>query len=1011
VDARARGHLGLTRVRLFDQLDGATAAGPALVLAPAGFGKSTLLAQYARRHIGPAAAYQADAMEVTHGDTAARLVEAVLAAVRSGPGPAADPGLPGAAAATGPADPARARADARGIVAAARDECTAVVEAMAEAAREPGGLLVTLDDVHHLIGTPGETLLQQVLARRPRNAQIVLAARRSPGSSLVRHAMTGDGALIGVDDLRFRRWEVERLLEEVYGEPLPPEETALLARRTGGWPAGLALFHLAIRGRPMTDRRKAAAAALERWPAFRQFFDETVLAGTPPEIVGLLVRTCVLDTLSTERCARLLGHDVDPGLLDSFVQERALPVTAHGDTYRYEPPFRAHLTLLLGERLSPAELREWHRRTAEVLLAEEAYPEAARSLARAGDWPGLQLLLAEHGAEAVRPPAADLLDLVPVAQRSGEPWLVYAEAENYLNNAQLPAARDRFTEAAAMFAAAGDDAGVRATARQLREVESLLARSVPGGRMAWTVWLRVAVGSHAVENTRRITELSPAEAELIRLVAAIYGGGVPEEITRETHLVAFDSRDSVVAQLGLRLVRTCIAVARGKMSAAALERIADEAESLGLGWVGRLALGARALGREPYTAVDAYAVAAASRRAGDRWGYLLVSTVGAVCEIRDGRLDEDRLGTLCAEATDMGAESIAAWAEAFGALARARREAPGAGRLAQAAVERAEAAGVPGAVVIGMLALSLVDPVRRTVLMRDAADRAAAAELPRSTFKFWLTTYVNSTTAVAAPAVTIRCFGGFAMAVNGRVLDLSRVRPRARSALRLLAMQAGRFVHREVLIEALWSDLPPAAATRNLQVTISALRGLLEPDSGRGKAQMLVRSGDAYGITLPPGSYADTAVFTDAVQRWQQLRRAGSFASEVDAMRAALAAYSGELLPEEGPADWAVEARDHFRQLATRVARELATAELSQGNVAEAIRAAEQCLTLDEHDDEAWQVLLRAYARSGTPAKAVDARRRYANMLARLGVAEPTDQQIRAGHPAPVPHQRLPYPD
>ena len=126
-------------------------------------------------------------------------------------------------------------------------------------------------------------------------------------------------------------------------------------------------------------------------------------------------------------------------------------------------------------------------------------------------------------------------------------------------------------------------------------------------------------------------------------------------------------------------------------------------------------------------------------------------------------------------------------------------------------------------------------------------------------------------------------------------------------------------------------------------------------------------------------------------------------------MRAALAAYGGELLPEEGPAEWAVEARDHFRHLATRVARELATAELTQGNVTEAIRAAEQCIALDPHDDEAWQVLVRAYARSATPAKALDARRRYADMLARLGVAEPTEQQLRAR--ASVPHQRRPWDD
>ena len=1004
MDARALRNLGLARVRLFDQLDAAGATGPALIVAPAGFGKTTLLAQYARRHPGPVAAYQADTMEITHGDTAARLIQAVQSATAP-----AQPGHPQPEEKS--ADPARTLAYARRAVEVARDDCTAVVEAMAQAALDPGGLLVTLDAVDRLAGTPGETLITQVLARRPRNVQLVLAARRPFGSTLLQHEMTGDGVLIGTDDLRFRRWEVERLIEEVYAEPLPPEDIAVLTRRTGGWPAGLALFHQAIRGRTMGDRRRAAAAPLERWPSYRQFFAESVLAGVPEDVLDLLVRTCVFDAFSADRCSRLLGTRTDQALLESLARRWALPMTAHGDTYRYEPPFRAHLAVLLAERLGPVGLREWYLRAAEVLLAEEAYPEAGRALARAGDWSGLQLLLAEQGLAVVAPPTAELLELVPEALRGDDPWLIYAEAEHHLNNAQLRAARDRFAESVALFGsrgAAGDDDGLRAATAQLDEADMLLQKEIPQRHRHWTSWLRVAVGPHAVEATRQITQLSPAEAELIRLVAAIYGGGVPDEITRETHAVSFDARDSVLAQLGLRLIRTAIAVARGKTSPAELERIADEAESQGLGWVGRLALGARSLGRTPYTAVDAWAVAAACRRSGDRWGSLLVGSVAGICEVREGRLAEDRMDALCEEATEIGGESIAAWAQAFGALARARREAPGAAKGAQAAIDRAEAAGVPGAAVVAMLALAVADPPRRPALLSAAAEKAAAAELPRATMKFWLATYAAGQSGSAAPGVTIRCFGGFVMAVNGRVIDVSQVRPRARSALRLLAMNAGKFVHREVLIEALWADLPPAAATRNLQVTISALRGLLEPASGRGKAQTLVRSGDAYGLTLPPGSSADTTNFTEAVDRWQQLRRAGSFAAEVDAMRAALGAYSGDLLPEEGPAEWAVQAREQFRGMAARVARELATAELTRGNVLEAIRSAEHCIALDPHDDEAWQVLLQAYARSSTPARALHARRRYAEMLAQLGVAEPTDQQIRGGQGAPIvpPRQR-----
>ena len=87
---RAPGYSGLVRMRLLDHLDTACAAGPAVVVAPAGFGKTTLLTQYARRHDGPVAAYQAHRTEAVTDDTAVRLIEAVFAATRHGAGPVDD---------------------------------------------------------------------------------------------------------------------------------------------------------------------------------------------------------------------------------------------------------------------------------------------------------------------------------------------------------------------------------------------------------------------------------------------------------------------------------------------------------------------------------------------------------------------------------------------------------------------------------------------------------------------------------------------------------------------------------------------------------------------------------------------------------------------------------------------------------------------------------------------------------------------------------------------------------
>jgi DNA-binding SARP family transcriptional activator len=336
---------------------------------------------------------------------------------------------------------------------------------------------------------------------------------------------------------------------------------------------------------------------------------------------------------------------------------------------------------------------------------------------------------------------------------------------------------------------------------------------------------------------------------------------------------------------------------------------------------------------------------------------------------------------------------LQAWARALQVLAGVCDDVPDAEDEAMAAADFAARAGVPGARIAATVAVARLDPIRRARLLDGALAEARTIGLPDNVLAGWgaAPAPTPASTVDRVPPVWICCFGGFRMEVDGRPVQLSTVRARARSALRLLAMQTGQVVHREILIEALWPDLPPPAATRNLQVSISALRGLLEPESVRGKAHLLIRSGDAYGIALPPGGYADTTAFTEAVQRWKRIRRAGCSADgELQAMREALAAYGGELLPEDGPADWAVPAREHFRLQATQVARALAVAEIDGGNRSDAIATAEFCLTLDPHDDEAWRVLVRAYSDGGAPAKAVEVRRRYAEMLASLGLPAAT---------------------
>jgi DNA-binding SARP family transcriptional activator len=980
---------GLVRPRLLSQLDSSRTSGLALVIAPAGFGKTTLLDQYTQLHPGPVASYRADPADATGGHTARRLTAAVRAAL-------------GRSAVSAIGDP------------------TAELIAEVGSVADDADLVIVIDNVDCLVGTPGEEVVERLLAHRPSAVRVLIAGRRTPSLNLLRYEVAGFPAVVGAEQLRFRTWEVERLLAGVYDEPLPPDEVAVLTRRTGGWAAGLAMFHLSTRGRPLSARRRAVAALSGRWAAARDYLARNLLAGMGAELREFLVRTCVFDVVTGERADALLGTTGGAERLDELAHRYGLPVTVDGGAYTYHQVLRGHLAAALVEDLGEADAARWHARAGELVEHEGAYAEAVRCYARAGDWTAVRRLLAQAGADVVDSPDRFWDDLLPGWLVAEDPWLAYAEARRRLGHGQLDVAIAGFRQAEALFT---DSEGRHRCLRDRRVAAIWLADDQPT-RSHWSAWLRAATRRHPAAVAGEARGLDGPAGELVRLVAELLAGNVVAALAVRLgpagDVVAASrepprrpSLEPTPPALGLRLLRAALRLAQqpggwlstlgvpattdvGVEAALELDRVGEEADAAGFGWLGRMARAARALGPDPDAYADALAVAAECERRGDRWGQVAASALACLHEHRHGRHDMRRLARLVADCRDLGAGVLQAWAQAFLALAAAAEGLPDAAAQARAAATLAGSAGVSAGQVAATAALARTESDRRIVLLREAESQGTSVGLPASVVRGWAgpaspapdpVVVVREPPAPAPPPISIRCFGGFRMELGGEPVDTASVRARARTALRLLAMQAGTAVHREVLIEALWPDLTPVAATRNLQVTISALRGLLEPDCERGKSNLLVRTGDAYGIALPPDGYADTQAFTAAVRRWHHVRPSGDGPAEVEALRAALAAYGGELLPEDGPAEWVVEARERYHRQATQVASALAAAELAQGNVAEAIAAAEHCIgTLDPHDDDVWQVLLRAYPDSGAPAKAAEARRRYREMLASLGV-------------------------
>jgi ATP/maltotriose-dependent transcriptional regulator MalT len=192
---------------------------------------------------------------------------------------------------------------------------------------------------------------------------------------------------------------VERLFRDHYGEPVPPDELAVLARRTEGWAAGL-LFHLGDARQVRRERRRILAAVGAGSRLIREYLTWNVLADLPEELREFLVETCVLGRLTGPLCDKLLGRRGSAALLAELYRRQIFTVELDeaDESYRYHEVFRSLLDRMLVDRVGEEAARDRYARAGALLEEAEATAEALGAYSRAEDWAAVRRLLGGHGA-------------------------------------------------------------------------------------------------------------------------------------------------------------------------------------------------------------------------------------------------------------------------------------------------------------------------------------------------------------------------------------------------------------------------------------------------------------------------------------------------------------------------------------------------------------------------------------------------------------------------------------
>ncbi|WP_271192622.1 BTAD domain-containing putative transcriptional regulator, partial [Agromyces luteolus] len=390
-------------------------------------------------------------------------------------------------------------------------------------------------------------------------------------------------------------------------------------------------------------------------------------------------------------------------------------------------------------------------------------------------------------------------------------------------------------------------------------------------------------------------------------------------------------------------------------------------------------------------------IVASCDSAGEPLTAATVAGVDLVVRLRRGQATSAQAAAVADRFDRLGYGDVAAWSRTCGALAAAASGSAQTRDLIVEADGSVRSSGAEGARALLEVAQSLAPdraatwsgprPTWRRRALETGLPRLpslvtdAFARQPRPTGGEW-----SEAAGSRLPRLTVECFGGFHLRADGAEIDLRRVRPQARALLRMLALNSGAPVHRELIADILWGDLGTDSAVHALHVSVSSLRRALPRPRADADSSIVERVGEAYRLGVLDRRDCDLADFDDHLAEAAAAKRRGDAESAAHGLRAALDRYAGDVLPEDGPAEWVTGARERYRLRASEAAASLAHLELRLGSARAAVATATRAVDINPWLDEAWRTLVEVQRRSGDVLAAERAAEGYRRMRVELGV-------------------------
>ena len=327
------------RERLLEQLRAGSDPALTLVICPAGFGKTTLLAAWyqaetARRPVAWLTLDEADNDPVVLWSYVIEALRQVCPAVSL-------PALPQLAEAACVTD--------------------VVLPRLVNELTGQGEVVLILDDFHRLSGAALDSMAW-FIEQAPSGLRLVLSTRIEPTLPLALLRARGELIELRLGDLRFTPGETDEFLNGRLGLGLERQDVEALVDRTEGWPAGLYLAALSLsRDADRHDFVTRFGASPNRH--VNDFLEAEVLQAHDPPTQALMLRSSILGRLCGPLCDAVLEQQDSAVMLDELARTNLflVPLGDQGGWYRFHPLFAQLLRMELGRR-APGVVPALHRR-------------------------------------------------------------------------------------------------------------------------------------------------------------------------------------------------------------------------------------------------------------------------------------------------------------------------------------------------------------------------------------------------------------------------------------------------------------------------------------------------------------------------------------------------------------------------------------------------------------------------------------------------------------------------